>query len=60
MMDGYRMGLAELVRGGSRRELVGELEPGPIEYEPVDVGERRIMCVAAGLWLIHNDDEILC
>ena len=59
MMDGYRMGLAELVRGGSRMDWVGELEPGPIEYEPVDVGERRIMCVAAGLWLIHDNEKPL-
>ena len=59
MMDGYRMGLAELVRDHSRMHWVGELEPGPIEYEPVDVGERRIMCVAAGLWLIHDDTDPL-
>src|SRR5205823_5023230 len=53
MMQGYRAGLAELVKGGRHNPWMGEDgEPGPIEYEPVDVGERRIMCVAAGLWLI--------
>jgi cell division protease FtsH len=30
---------------------------GPIEYEPVEVGERQILCVAAGLWLITDDGE---
>lgn len=60
MMHGYRAGLAELVKGGRHNPWMSEAgEPGPIEYEPVDVGERRIMCVAAGLWLIRDRDEPL-
>lgn len=58
MMHGYRMGLAELAKGSRRGPWVSEAgEPGPVEYEPVDVGERRIMCVATGLWLIADGDE---
>lgn len=58
MVDGYRVGLAELVKG-SRYVPWEEGEPGPIEYEPVDIGERRIMCVAAGLWLIRDGEDPL-
>jgi hypothetical protein len=54
---GYRMGLAELVRGSDRRWGPDPGEIGPVEYEPVDIGERRIMCVAAGLWLIGDGEE---
>jgi ATPase family associated with various cellular activities (AAA) len=59
MMHGYRMGLAELAKGFRHGPWEADGEPGPIEYEPVDVGERRIMCVAAGLWLITQADEPL-
>jgi hypothetical protein len=60
MMHGYRAGLAELVKGGRHSPWASEDgEPGPIEYEPIDVGERRIMCVAAGLWLITDREEPL-
>jgi hypothetical protein len=60
MMHGYRAGLAELVKGGRHNPWMGEgSESGPIEYEPVDVGERRIMCVAAGLWMITDHTEPL-
>jgi len=58
MMRGYRVGLAELVddrmRGPWRSP---EGDAGPIEYEPVEIGERQIMCVAAGLWLITAGAE---
>jgi hypothetical protein len=54
MTRGYRVGLAELLKGGSRQFAGDAGEAGPIEYEPVDVGDRRIMCVAAGLWLIRD------
>lgn len=50
---GYRMGLAELVKGSSPWGEDGG-EVGPVEYEPVDVAEQRIMCVSAGLWLIRD------
>jgi hypothetical protein len=53
---GYRMGLAELVKGGG--SPWGERsETGPVEYEPVDIAEQRIMCVSAGLWLISEDAQ---
>ena len=57
MMHGYRMGLAELAKGSRHGPWHSEGEPGPVEYEPVDVGERRIMCVATGLWLIADGDQ---
>lgn len=59
MTRGYRVGLAELIKGGRSRWGPDVGEAGPIEYEPVDVGEHRIMCVAAGLWLITDADEPL-
>ena len=58
MMRGYRVGLAELVEDRMRgpwRSTDGDA--GPIEYEPVEIGERQIMCVAAGLWLITAGAE---
>lgn len=54
MTRGYRFGLAELVKGGANRPWFEGSAVGPVEYEPVDVGERRIACVAAGLWLIKD------
>ncbi len=60
MTHGYRVGLAELVKDGPRSPWNSdEGDVGPIEYEPVEVGERRIMCVAAGLWLITDVEEPL-
>jgi hypothetical protein len=59
MMEGYRVGLAELLKGGRHSPWFDEVDAGPIEYEPVQVGERRMMCVAAGLWLISDRDEPL-
>ena len=47
MMQGYRAGLAELVKGGRHSPWMSEGgEPGPIEYEPVDVGDatRHVRC----------------
>lgn len=58
MMEGYRIGLAELVKGSRQMQWMSD-EAGPIEYEPIDIGERRIMCVAAGLWLIRDDGRPL-
>jgi hypothetical protein len=60
MTHGYRIGLAELVKGAQHSPWgMDGSEAGPIEYEPVDVGDRRIMCVAAGLWLIADGEEPL-
>ena len=53
------MGLAEIVKGGgSQWGERGEI--GPVEYEPVDIAERRIMCVSAGLWLINVGRSATC
>ena len=51
------MGLAELVRGSDSRWGPDPSEIGPVEYEPLDIGDRRIMCVAAGLWLIGDGED---
>jgi cell division protease FtsH len=60
MMHGYRVGLAELANGMRHTPWENDGgEGGPLEYEPVDVGERRIMCVASGLWLIRDGEEPL-
>ncbi len=60
MTRGYRVGLAELVRGSRQGPWAMETgDAGPIEHEPVDVGEQRIMCVASGLWLITDGEEPL-
>jgi len=53
-IEGYRAGLAELVRG---REFAGHLEPGSVEYLTVALGtDEAISCVRAGLWLVRDDD----
>ena len=51
-MHGYRFGLAELGQPASRHAPMPE--PGPPEYETAVIGERRISCVAAGLWLLDD------
>jgi hypothetical protein len=57
-MHGYRMGLAELVQSSSG--AYGPMpEPGSPEYETEQVGERTIVCVAAGLWLLRDGDTSL-
>jgi DNA polymerase III delta prime subunit len=58
MTEGYRVGLAELVKGARHVPWAPD-GAGPIEYEPMNVGEQRIMCVAAGLWLIRDGEEPL-
>jgi hypothetical protein len=56
-MRGYRFGLAELAAPPSRITPVPE--PGAPEYEEVSIGERRILCVATGLWLMRIAGEPL-
>lgn len=54
---GFRPGLAELAqRAGSFEGLV---DPGPVEYLGVDVGDRVVMCVKAGLALLREGDDAL-
>jgi hypothetical protein len=50
---GFRIGLAELAGAASRYGI--ELEPGPPEYAPVDVGDRTISCLKSGLLLLASE-----
>jgi hypothetical protein len=53
-MQGYRAGLAELVRGG---EWASALELGAIEHVEVPLGEHdSVTCVQTGLWLVADGD----
>jgi len=54
---GFRPGLAELAQGGGPFE--GAVDPGPVEYVGVDVGDRVVMCVKAGIVLLREGDEAL-
>jgi energy-coupling factor transporter ATP-binding protein EcfA2 len=56
-MHGYRFGLAELASPPPRYAPLPE--PAAPEYEDVSIGERRILCVGAGLWLIRDAGEPL-
>jgi hypothetical protein len=54
-MEGYRAGLAELVRGGA---WSAELDLGGVEHVTVPLGgEESITCVQAGMWLVRAGDE---
>jgi len=56
---GWHMGLAELAAPpqGQRGLLIGGPGVGPQEHEAVQVGERTIVCVAAGLFLVSTGEE---
>jgi hypothetical protein len=57
VLDGYRAGLAELVRGA---HWGLELELGAVQHVTVPLGEHEsIACVESGLWLVHDDDAPL-
>jgi hypothetical protein len=54
VMQGYRAGLAELVRGGS---WMPKLELGAVEHVTVPLGEREsVTCVQSGLWFVRDAD----
>jgi hypothetical protein len=54
VMEGYRAGLAELVRGS---EWPDSLELGAVEYVTISLGEREsLTCVQSGFWLVSDDD----
>lgn len=54
VMQGYRAGLAELVRGP---EWLDSVELGAVEHVTVALGEHEALtCVQAGLWLISDDE----
>lgn len=58
---GWHMGLAELAQrptqGGGWVAVGFGAQAGPQEHVTVQVGERTIVCVAAGLFLIGEGDE---
>ena len=61
---GWHMGLAELAQrpqGGAGMGIVfsSGQQSGPQEHVTVQVGERTIVCVAAGLFLIADGEERL-
>jgi hypothetical protein len=59
VIQGYRVGLAELAQPARVRFGPPLPDPGAPEWEPVEVGERRISCVRAGLWLLTEAGEPL-
>src|SRR3712207_9582379 len=57
LMQGYRAGLAELVRGP---EWLDSVELGAVEHVTIALGEHEsVTCVQAGLWLGSDDDGAL-
>lgn len=55
VMQGYRAGLAELVRGS---QWLPSIEFGGVEHITVALGsEDEVRCVRSGLWLIYDEDE---
>jgi ATPase family associated with various cellular activities (AAA) len=53
VMQGYRAGLAELVRGP---KWMSELEFGAVAHVTVALGERESMlCVDSGVWLVRDE-----
>jgi hypothetical protein len=57
---GWHMGLAELVQPRQAgRMMMTTIGPsaGPQQHTTVQVGERTIVCVAAGLFLVRDGDE---
>jgi hypothetical protein len=55
---GWHMGLAELAQSPQRHGgyVVMGAQAGPQEHVTVEIGERTIVCVAAGLFLIRDED----
>jgi hypothetical protein len=53
VMQGYRMGIAELARAGSTNGPPVP-NPGSVEYESVAIGSREVLCVKSGVWLISD------
>lgn len=58
---GWHMGLAELAAKaqGPRGMVIGGPGAGPQEHEAVQVGERTIICVSAGLFLVRRGEQRL-
>ncbi|HSD81739.1 MAG TPA: ATP-binding protein [Solirubrobacteraceae bacterium] len=57
VMEGYRAGLAELVRAG---EWAAAVQLGGVEHVTVPLGEdESITCVQSGLWLVRDGEQRL-
>jgi hypothetical protein len=55
VMQGYRAGLAELVRGS---DWMPSIDFGGLEHVTVPLGtDEDIRCVRSGLWLIRDEDD---
>lgn len=55
VMQGYRAGLAELVRGS---QWMPSIEFGGVEHVTVALGtDEEVRCVRSGLWLIADEDD---
>jgi len=57
MERGFRAGLAELAQSGG--SYGPALEPGPVEYVTVDLGDRVISCLKSGLIFIKAGEDVL-
>ena len=53
---GFRASLAEIAQESG---MYGSLDPGPVEYAAIDVGDRVISCIQAGLLLVAEGEERL-
>jgi hypothetical protein len=54
VMEGYRAGLAELVRGG---DWAAHVELGGVDHVTIALGgQESITCVVGGLWLVRDGD----
>jgi hypothetical protein len=57
VMEGYRAGLAELVRGGT---WAVDVQLGGVEHVTVPLGgDESLTCVQAGMWLVRDGDARL-
>lgn len=54
---GFRAGLGELTAESS--PYGSALAPGPIEYMGIDVGDREVSCITAGLILLRRGEDSL-
>ncbi len=53
---GFRASLAEI---SQQSGMYGSFEPGPVEYASIDVGDRVISCIRAGLLLVAEGEKRL-
>ncbi len=53
---GFRASLAEIAQ---ESRMYGAVDPAPVEYASIDVGDRVISCIQAGLLLVSEGEERL-